>query len=156
MGLVAGLIGVLLVEEEQVRVLFGALGLVEDAARLGPRRGSHLLDHLEQAVSLTGVRAPLGGHDVSHVTFPFVRWCYATRRCPRPRARRRPLAGASGRALGPTRRPPCPIRSPRRGTASGSERRRRSCRRSCGASPRWSSHPTPRRSPARPSARPRR
>src|SRR3954453_2100788 len=71
MGLVARLVDVLLIEEEQVRVLLGALRLVEAAAGLRPRRRRHLLDHLEQAIRLARVRTPLGGNDVGHVQVPF-------------------------------------------------------------------------------------
>src|SRR3954454_21412851 len=70
-GLVARLVDVLLVEEEQVRVLLRSLRLVEAAAGLLARGRRHLLDHLEQAIRLAGMRAPLGGDDVGHVQVPF-------------------------------------------------------------------------------------
>ena len=46
MGLVAGLVDVLLVEEEQARVVRRAMRLVEEAARLGARRAAQLADDL--------------------------------------------------------------------------------------------------------------
>src|SRR3954453_9673673 len=70
-GLVARLVDVLLVEEEQVRVLLRSLRLVEEAAGLRPRRRRHLLYHLEQAIRLARMRPPFGGNDVGHSQAPF-------------------------------------------------------------------------------------
>src|SRR4051794_7110287 len=146
MGLVAGLVDVLLVEVEQARVLGRPLGLVEDVARLGARGRRHLADDLEQPALLALLRPPLRGDDVGHlVTLPFVRSDCAGRRCPRPRARRRPLPTAGGRARGPSPRPRFPTRSPRPGAASGRAPSRRSCRRTCGAYGRSCPRPTARR-----------
>jgi hypothetical protein len=47
--LVAGLVGVLLVEVEEPRVLRRAMRLVEEAARLGARRPGQLADDLGDA-----------------------------------------------------------------------------------------------------------
>src|SRR3954453_17436058 len=71
MGLVARLVDVLLVEEEQLRVLLRALRLVEATAGLRPRRRRHLPDHLEQAIRLARVRTPLGGNDIGQLQVPF-------------------------------------------------------------------------------------
>src|SRR4051812_49264161 len=63
-------VGVLLVEEEGLRVLRVDLRLVEDVALLGAGQRRHLLDHLGDPLGLSGLGLPGGSDDERHVSCP--------------------------------------------------------------------------------------
>ncbi len=67
-GLVAGLVGVLLVEEEDARVFRRAMGLVEDTTGLLARQGRHRLEDLEDPVLLSLLAAIRGRDNVGHLS----------------------------------------------------------------------------------------
>src|SRR5207253_737001 len=70
--LVAVLVVVDLVEEEDARVLRIAVRLVEAIARLGARRLEQLPNRFVDLLLLPFLRGPLRGDDVSHAQAPFV------------------------------------------------------------------------------------
>src|ERR671916_978844 len=140
--LVAVLIDVLLVEEEQIRVLRITVSLIKQVARLITRERRELPYRLLDFVRLALSGRPLRHDNECHISMLLsFRSCFSERQCPLSQARRRLPRSGSGPSRCLRRLRQSPSRKPHRGRSSALGRRRRSCPRTCGAC--WTSCPRP-------------